>query len=91
MTRYKLKNTQKPVTMPIGTIVKNIRIKKNISLYRLAKETKIAYSTLKSMESSGKSANFDYVVRIAKALNEPLETFTEEGRKLFAEEKKVAI
>lgn len=89
MTRYKLKNTHKPLPTPIGTIVKNIRLAKKISLYRLAKDTKIPYSTLKSMEDTGKTASFDYVVRIAKVLNEPIETFTEERRKSF--EKKDAI
>lgn len=83
MATYKLVKPRKSTIQPIGTVIKSTRLKKNISLYRLSKQTKIPYSTLKSMEDSGKTANFDYVIRICKALNEPIETFMEERRSVI--------
>lgn len=81
MAKFILK--KQPKIKTIGTLVKELREEQGLSLYRLAKTSKIPYSTLSSMESSGKNATFDCVEKLAKALNVPLETFSVERRKVY--------
>lgn len=82
LIRYKLKKNPKVKT--IGELVKELRESQGMSVYRLSKLSKIPYSTLTSMESSGKKATFECVEKVSKALDVPLETFSFERRKIDA-------
>ncbi|PYG88463.1 helix-turn-helix protein [Ruminiclostridium sufflavum DSM 19573] len=85
MTKYKLtkgniNRKERCDIMPIGKLVKKLRESKGVTIYRLSKDTGISQSTISSLENKGKTASFDNVVKIAKALDVPIETFYPERR-----------
>lgn len=73
----------------IGDVVKELRIQRQMNITALADKAKIPYQSVQNIEK-GTKPNFEYVERIAKALNVPLETFSIERRKVCEENSKTA-
>lgn len=84
MTKYRL--ARKTITRSIGEVVKELRLEKGMSICNLARKAKIPYQSIQNIEN-GNKPNFDYVVSIAKALDEPLEKFIIERRNINEESK----
>lgn len=79
-----MKNTKSQSYRTIGEIVKELREIKSIRICSLARKAKIPYQTLQGIENGHvKVPGFDIVDKLAIALEEPLETFRLERRKII--------
>jgi transcriptional regulator with XRE-family HTH domain len=78
------RNTKSQPYRTIGEVVKELRKIKGIRICSLAQKAKIPYQTLQGHENGHvKVPGFDIVYKLAIALDEPLETFGLERRKII--------
>lgn len=68
-----LVDTKSGDNMHIEYLIKEVRIKKRMTLRELHKKADVSVGHLSEIENGLKEPSFFVMIRIAKALNEPLE------------------
>lgn len=64
-----MKTKQEETRKEIGIQLKELREKRGISLYRVEKETKLNFNTLKTIETGNLNYTLDNLITYLKAIN----------------------